>query len=161
MFVQINHYFSPFVKLLSASRTKPKSPLPRQIFQCLWKKKLFLPKPLKRWLCRPVSRREIVRQTPQTGEVVVQSCAQRSATCVDVCRGAAVEDRKCTTGDPAKSEFLISNHFILRCSDNDALPHLTPGTNGFLHNLQWQLLKSIASAALVTLLWGRWSVAAL
>ena len=66
---------------------KPKSPLPREIFQCLWKKKVFLPKPLKRWLCRPVSRREIVRQTPQTGEVVVQSCVQRSATCVDVCRG--------------------------------------------------------------------------
>ena len=64
---------------------------------------------------------------------VARNGVQHVWTCAG---GAAVEDRKCTTGDPAKSEFLISNHFILRCSDNDALPHLTPGTNGFLHNLQ-------------------------
>ena len=47
-----------------------------------------------------------------------------------------MEDRKCTTGDSVKSEVLISNHFILRSSNHNALPHLLPGTNGFLYNLQ-------------------------
>ena len=45
-----------------------------------------------------------------------------------------MEDRKCTTGDSVKSEVLISNHFILRSSNHNTLPHLLPGTNGFLYN---------------------------
>ena len=165
MFVQINHYFSPFVKLLSASRTnvgKTKIPhSPAKFFNACETRNSF---------CRSLSSVDFADQSAaeklcdklrRLGKWLFR-VARNGVQHVWTCAGeAAVEDRKCTTGDPAKSEFLISNHFILRCSDNDALPHLTPGTNGFLHNLQWQLLKSIASAALVTLLWGRWSVAAL
>ena len=165
MFVQINHYFSPFVKLLSASRTnvgKIKIPTPPPNFSMLVKQEtLFAEASQALTLQTSQPQRNCATYSADWGSGCSELRATECNMCGRVPGGAAVEDRKCTTGDPAKSEFLISNHFILRCSDNDALPHLTPGTNGFLHNLQWQLLKSIASAALVTLLWGRWSVAAL
>ena len=137
---------------------KPKSPLPREIFQCLWKKKVFLPKPLKHWLCRPVSRREIVRQTPQTGEVVVQSCVQRSATCVDVCRGLwRIASAPLVT--LLRVKFL--SRIILFCDLLITMPYLTSslGQMDFC-TITMTIVEEHRKCTLVTLLWGRWPVAA-